>query len=825
MGLWSSTFGGGNSFSQSVANVTTPNDGTSYSGGSLANDSNGSAADASNAVVGNDGSVFDGVFGGNDNYSVQSGDSLSAIAARNGTTVEALMAANPGITNANNIQAGQNINIPGGSSGGVKGAAPSGIKNLLGYTNTVGIVGKLAGWANGLNPKEDATTVVDGRQVYTSADGMQYSYNFLGMPYEVQVQDGQVVDALSIKDPVTGLTGYEQKAQEARANGDNETADAIMQEAEDNAQEADGAAGSGSRLSSEAISQMIIDSGVAQSSQEIQEMVADPKAFLDARGINLSDVIPNLDPETAGTLLDPNNPNYMLSDLGQYNPEIVTGVNPVATPTAVNPMDYTAATMGDRMNNPQFNVDAASGEIRDQNLVNAENYTLDQQGSATGINADGTTNFTGQALNDYASQGMSQVIDTRTVAGKLMAQSLGEGNYTDAKATVTGQLEILADAFVDQNGNPKIPAFAQAQAREVSRTITFKGMTGSAATAATAAALMEASLPIAQQEAQFFQTLTVKNLDNKQQSIINKATVLSKFDLANLDARETAAVQNAQAFLEVDMTNLSNEQQAEVINTQARVQALLEDTQQANVQRRFTAETTNQFTQFYDELGVQVEQFNANLISDIKRFNAGEINDATEFSQTLENQRQQFYAKMQYAVDESNARWRQTVATTNTQMAYDAAAIDVKNYLDISQEGLNRLWDRTDSALDYLYKSAALEEEFEVRLLLGEMQAAAATPQKSSLFDTLLGGAIKIGAAWAGASDVRLKENIQHYDTLNGVKFYTWDWNDTAKEIGYDHYPTMGVIAQEVQQTHPDTVIEGPEGYLMVNYGKLKDEI
>jgi len=192
----------------------------------------------------------------------------------------------------------------------------------------------------------------------------------------------------------------------------------------------------------------------------------------------------------------------------------------------------------------------------------------------------------------------------------------------------------------------------------------------------------------------------------------------------------------------------------------------------------------------------------------------------------LENERQQFYSKMQFAVDESNAKWRQSVATTNTQMAYDAAAIDTKNYLDLSQEGLNRLWDRTDSILDYVFKGAVSEEEFELRLLLGEMQAAASTPQKASLFDTLLGGAIQIGAAYAGrGSDVRLKENIQPYDTLNGVQFYTWDWNNKAKEIGYDKYPTMGVIAQEVQKTHPDTVIEGPEGYLMVNYGKLKDEI
>jgi len=604
---------------------------------------------------------------------------------------------------------------------------------------------------------------------------------------------------------------------------DNNTGGSSGQTAGDNDQAAEDA--EPGALSSEGIAKMLIDSGVVTSNEEIKAMLADPKAFLDAKGINLFDIIPNLDPATAGTLLDPSNPNYALKGLEKYLPQTVTGVAPVSNPTAVNPSTFTTATASDRMDNPQFIMDAATGEVRDANLVNAEGYTLDMKGSATGINADGTVNQTGEALNDYATQKFSSIIDTRTVAGKLMAQNLGEGNYVDMKSTVTGQLEMLADSFVGSDGEPKIPAFAQAQARAVGRTITFSGMTGTAATAAMATALMEASLPIAQQEAQFFQTLTVKNLDNKQQAIINKATVLSNFDLANLDARETAAVQNAQAFLEMDLSNLTNEQQAFMINTQARVQVLLEDTQQENATRRFSAESKNDFTKFYAELGTQVEQFNANLLSELKRFNAGEINDATEFRMALENERQQFYSKMQYAVDESNARWRQTVATANTQMAYDAAAIDTKNILDLSQEGLNRIWDRTDSELDYRFKGAVSEEEFELRLLLGEMQAAAATPQKASLFDTLLGGGIQIAAAAAGASDVRLKENIQPYDTLNGVQFYTWDWNDTAKEIGYDKYPTMGVIAQEVQKTHPDTVIEGPEGYLMVNYGKLKDEI
>ncbi len=47
-----------------------------------------------------------------ESYTIKSGESLSAIAARNGISVSELMAANPGIENANSVQAGQKITIP-----------------------------------------------------------------------------------------------------------------------------------------------------------------------------------------------------------------------------------------------------------------------------------------------------------------------------------------------------------------------------------------------------------------------------------------------------------------------------------------------------------------------------------------------------------------------------------------------------------------------------------------------------------------------------------------------------------------------------------------
>ena len=85
-------------------------------------------------------------------------------------------------------------------------------------------------------------------------------------------------------------------------------------------------------------------------------------------------------------------------------------------------------------------------------------------------------------------------------------------------------------------------------------------------------------------------------------------------------------------------------------------------------------------------------------------------------------------------------------------------------------------------------------------------------------FGSFLGGA---GASTAAAnaallplSDVRLKENINHVDTLpHGIKLYTSDWIDDSIND-----PTFGVLAQEVAEVVPDAIHTHPSGYLMVDY-------
>ena len=101
---------------------------------------------------------------------------------------------------------------------------------------------------------------------------------------------------------------------------------------------------------------------------------------------------------------------------------------------------------------------------------------------------------------------------------------------------------------------------------------------------------------------------------------------------------------------------------------------------------------------------------------------------------------------------------------------------------------------------------------------------AAPVPQTTTqskqpgLFDYL---SLGLGAF---ASDIRLKTNIKHLGKENGHNVYSWDWNEDGKRIADPSQPTVGVMAQELQETHPHLVMLGPDGFLRVDYSGLAAE-
>lgn len=565
------------------------------------------------------------------------------------------------------------------------------------------------------------------------------------------------------------------------------------------------------------INAMVGAAGITDQNIDAMRMAERPQDYM--TNMMLSDRTPELT-EARGTTVD-SSAGDMVANQMNYAAQTAGDAQTVANVAPAQAMGFEAVTSTDRVTDIG-QATAQTGDVRPEAIIDVPQ--LDMQGLATGFNRDGSTNFTGQALNQTATQNISQIIDTSTVSGKLLAQSLGEGNYTDAKATLQGQMALLSEQFVDAAGNPTIPTWAAGTARAVSRIAAFKGMTGTAATAAMSQAIMEASIPIAQADSQFFQTVTMQNLNNRQQTTINTANVLSKMELANLDSRMVTAVENAKNFMAMDLANLNNEQQAEIINTQARVQSILEDSKAQNAARLFSADAQNDFSKFYDQLGTQISQFNAAQTNAMRQFNTGEINSASQFNASLENQREQFYRDMQFNVDMANARWRQTIETSNTQMQFVAAQTDIQNMFNMSRESLNRVWDRADALLDYTWKSSENEADRQNRITLAQMQIDAERAKaRGSAIGSIFGAIGKLGAAAITASDMRLKDDLEQIDTLpSGIKVYKWNWNSEARRIGADQYPPFGVLAQEVLTKYPYAVSKGDHGYYTVDYSKVK---
>lgn len=426
------------------------------------------------------------------------------------------------------------------------------------------------------------------------------------------------------------------------------------------------------------------------------QVATDPNlAFGD--DMKLGNSTPDIDPNTVGTGI--NQPSPMDPSGTNAGTATAGGANQASQVDPRDAVGYDAAQTQDNIaQNGQM--DAAQGEVSDGAIITEDEVPqIDVDATARGDNE------LGKALLEHAEQDL---------------------NTVDPKATVKGQLEQLQADFTGPNGEPIVPIWAQGAARQISKIAAFKGMTGSAATAAMSNAIMEASLPVATADAQFFQTLTVQNLTNKQQSIINRANILSKFEEMNQDSRTAAAIQNAKHFMEMDLANLSNEQQAEIINTQARIQSILEDAKAENTARMFLAQSENDMGMFYDQLNSQIEQYNANQSNDMKKFNTDQINGMSQFNSNLENQREQFYKEMQFNVDVSNAKWRQEVTLQNNQNKFEAAAFDVRNLVDMSKEQLNQIWDRSDAMLDYVWKSSENEAGRQNAIILATIQAQSA---------------------------------------------------------------------------------------------------
>ena len=215
-------------------------------------------------------------------------------------------------------------------------------------------------------------------------------------------------------------------------------------------------------------------------------------------------------------------------------------------------------------------------------------------------------------------------------------QATAAHGTVDPNSLIQNQFQDLMKSN-DNNGNG-VPDWAETAVTAANQRMNALGLGASTmAGGATAAAILNTALPMAQFNANLVATLNLQNLSNDQQTLLSNA------------AWDNAA-------------------------------------------KQFNATSIDQNQHFFTNLVAQIADQNANRATTVSQFNAGETNKMDQFKANLDSQRQEFNTQNQLLVDQSNVQWRRTINTANTAGQNAVNQANTMNTFNISQTDLNNLW-------------------------------------------------------------------------------------------------------------------------------------
>ena len=260
-----------------------------------------------------------------------------------------------------------------------------------------------------------------------------------------------------------------------------------------------------------------------------------------------------VDPNTIGT-----NTPQMTGVQGTVSPDAL--VNAPGSPSAVNGVAETTTlppealvTLPQGVLSPEAIAQYAQTSLTPDMMVNAATGTLSPEAMVN-------------AINFQASEAFNQAIE--------QAKTDAVNFPIDPRSTVQEQYRQLTDFAPGE-----LPGWAKGAVTSANQLMARRGVTSSTmAGGEITGAILKAALPIAQQDAQMFATLQLKQFDAKQSATILKASHIANLDIQSAQFTQAAALQNAQATLQMDLTNLNNEQQARVTNAQSLVEVAINNT-------------------------------------------------------------------------------------------------------------------------------------------------------------------------------------------------------------------------------------------------------
>jgi len=106
---------------------------------------------------------------------------------------------------------------------------------------------------------------------------------------------------------------------------------------------------------------------------------------------------------------------------------------------------------------------------------------------------------------------------------------------------------------------------------------------------------------------------------------------------------------------------------------------------------------------------------------------------------------------------------------------------------------------------------------------IGRNEAQKAS-SRNSFTQGLLNAGATIGSAAILASDPILKTNVEFVSDVGDLRMYQWDWHPEIVDTFISKFPTIGFMADEVQEKYPEYVYE-LGGIKAINYFDLMNRL
>lgn len=341
--------------------------------------------------------------------------------------------------------------------------------------------------------------------------------------------------------------------------------------------------------------------------------------------------------------------------VNDWSPDFVDGA-PGNKPTSI--VDFNAQMI----NNPSLPEAGTfrSTDIKEQpgEVLDANNYQI----SGTTVQADqaGVKATDESKIDPFKEQGPGSY-DASQI-GNNVPQGTAATQELDKRGTMKFQYEELMNFPAGETPDWAKGAVTVAESAMASRGLGASSMAGQAVTAA----LMQAALPIAQND--------------------------------------------ANAYLAIQQQNLNNEQQMAIANQQTRTQTMLSDQAATNAARQFNAASAQQFNEFFANLVHQIDKFNVEQFNMTERFNTEQENTVRMFNGKLEQERKIFNSNMRAQIDQSNAQWRRNINTANTAATNAQNQINAQNALGISNTAMANMWQQWRDEASWAFTASENEK-------------------------------------------------------------------------------------------------------------------